>query len=79
MIGRSAPKLSSDASCRFTTIESALACLVSLLLYWGYQKLAALVRWRRNRKRAQSQDPLLVKEVNIVFKAVFPSHVVLSG
>ncbi len=47
--------------CRFTTLESGLACLVSLLLYWGHQRFAAILRWRRNRKK-ELQQPLLQKE-----------------
>ena len=48
-------------ACRFTTLESALACLVSLLLYWGHQRFAAILQWRRNR-RLELQQPLLQKE-----------------
>ena len=49
--------------CRFTTFESGLACLVSLLLYWGYQRLAAFQRWRTSRKAAPQQEQLLPAKV----------------
>jgi len=52
----------SNALCRFTTFESALACMVSLLLYWVYQRLGQIQRWRVNRKeRLQQKQPLLGK------------------
>ena len=44
--------------CRFTTFESGLACLVSLLLHWGHQRFGAILRWRKYRRK-ELQQPLL--------------------
>jgi hypothetical protein len=45
--------------CRFTTFESALACLVSLLLYAGYTSVASAAKWRHDREADALAEPLL--------------------
>ena len=54
-------KTASIVICRFTTFESGLACLVSLLLHWGHQRFRAFLRWRRHQRK-ELQQPLLEKE-----------------
>lgn len=44
---------------RFTTFESAAACLLSLLLYRAYQYLAQCWRWRKSKNSSECQQPLL--------------------
>lgn len=44
---------------RFTTFESALACLVSLLLYIGYRSVASAAKWRHDQEADALAEPLL--------------------
>ena len=44
---------------RFTTFESAVACLVSLLLFVAYQRASSCYRWTRSREEDALAEPLL--------------------
>ena len=46
---------------RFTTFESALACLVSLVLYGIYQYTLKCWKWREGKRPSASQQPLLLE------------------
>ncbi|BDA48956.1 probable solute carrier family 35 member F6 at N-terminal half [Coccomyxa sp. Obi] len=56
----------------FTTFESALACLVSLLLYTVYQYLAQCWHWRNAQQLTASQTPLLEGNGDDTLKEVVP-------